>query len=77
MARASGAAAPPSAAGAPSLVALRGSGSVDIGDEKLPLGPEHLVKVDPGSPRVLSFGWPRVPCIGGVYQPREWSSEGE
>ena len=29
-------------------VALQGSGSVDIGDEKLPLDAEHLVKVDRG-----------------------------
>ena len=64
-------------------VALRGSGSVDIGDERLPLDPEHLVKVDPGTDRVLSSGPEglRVLCIGGVpggiYQAPDWSSEGE
>ena len=64
-------------------VALRGSGSVDIGDERLPLDPEHLVKVDPGTARVLTSGPDglRVLCVGGVpggiYQPPDWSSEGE
>ena len=64
-------------------VALRGSGSVDIGDERLPLDAEHLVKVDPGTARVLSSGPDglRVLCVGGVpggiYQPPDWSSEGE
>ena len=37
-------------------VALQGSGSVDIGDERLPLDAEHLVKVDPGTARVVSSG---------------------
>jgi mannose-6-phosphate isomerase-like protein (cupin superfamily) len=64
-------------------VALRGSGSVDIGGEQLPLDPEHLVKVDPGTARVLSSGSEglRVLCVGGVpggvYQAPEWSSSGE
>ena len=61
-------------------VALRGSGSVDIGEERLPLDPEHLVKVDAGTPRVLSSGPDglRVLCVGGVpgaaYEPPEWTS---
>jgi mannose-6-phosphate isomerase-like protein (cupin superfamily) len=61
-------------------VALQGSGSVDIDGQQLPLDAEHLVKVDPGTPRVLSSGPDglRVLCVGGVpggvYQPPEWSS---
>ena len=64
-------------------VALRGSGSVDVEGERLPLDPEHLVKVDAGTPRVLSSGPDglRVLCVGGVpggvYEPAEWSSKGE
>jgi mannose-6-phosphate isomerase-like protein (cupin superfamily) len=64
-------------------VALRGSGSVDIDDEHLPLDADHLVRVDAGTPRVLSSGPDglRVLCIGGtpggVYEPPEWSSAGE
>ena len=64
-------------------VALRGSGSVDIGDERLPLDADHLVKVDAGTPRVLSSGPEglRVLCVGAVpgavYEPPDWSSGGE
>ena len=64
-------------------VALRGSGSIDIGGERLPLDAEHLVRVDPGTARVLSSGRDglRVLCIGGVpggvYEPPEWSSSEE
>jgi hypothetical protein len=64
-------------------VALRGAGSVDIGDERLPLDPDHLVKVDAGTARVLSSGPDglRVLCVGGVpggvYQPPGWSSSGD
>jgi hypothetical protein len=63
-------------------VALRGSGSVDIDEERLPLDADHLVRVDPGTARVLSSGPDglRVLCIGGVpggiYEPQEWSSAG-
>src|SRR5437660_10555225 len=35
-------------------VALRGSGSVDMDDERVPLDPDHLVRVDAGTARVLS-----------------------
>lgn len=64
-------------------VALSGAGSVDIGDEKHPLDGDHLVRVDAGTARVLSSGpeGVRVLCIGGVpggvYEPAEWSSDGE
>ena len=64
-------------------MALRGSGSVDIDGEQLPLDAEHLVRVDAGTSRVLSSGPDglRVLCIGGVpggvYTPPEWSSSGE
>jgi uncharacterized cupin superfamily protein len=61
-------------------VALRGSGSVDIEDERLPLDPDHLVRVDAGTARVLTSGSEglRVLCIGGIpgaaYEPPGWSS---
>jgi hypothetical protein len=64
-------------------VALRGSGSLDIEGISLPLDAEHLVKVDAGTAWVLSSGPDglRVLCIGGVpggvYEPPEWSSDGE
>ena len=64
-------------------VALQGSGSVDIDGERLALDAEHLVKVDPGTDRVLSSGPDglRVLCIGGVpggvYEPPGWSSSVE
>ena len=64
-------------------VALRGSGSVDIGGTSLALDPDHLVRVDAGTARVLSSGPDglRVLCIGGVpggvYEPPEWSSSDE
>jgi mannose-6-phosphate isomerase-like protein (cupin superfamily) len=64
-------------------VALRGSGAVVIGDERLPLDADHLVRVDAGTGRVVSSGPDglRVLCIGGVpggvYEAPEWSSSGE
>ena len=64
-------------------VALAGSGSVVIGDTQLPLDPDHLVRVDAGTPRMLSSGPEglRVLCVGGVpgsaYEPQPWSSTGE
>ena len=63
-------------------VALRGTGSVDIDGERLPLDGEHLVRVDAGTDRVLSSGPDglRVLCIGGVpggvYEAPAWSSSG-
>ena len=64
-------------------VALRGSGSLDIAGERVPLDAEHLVRVGPETSRVVSSGPEglRVLCIGGVpggvYEPPEWSSSGE
>ena len=63
-------------------VALRGSGSVDIDDARLPLDADHLVRVDAGTARVLTSGREglRVLCIGGIpggaYELQEWSSSG-
>jgi uncharacterized cupin superfamily protein len=64
-------------------VALRGSGSVDIGDERVPLDPDHMVKVEPGTARIVSSGPDGLRVLivggvpGGVYAPPDWSSEGE
>ena len=64
-------------------VALRGSGSVDVDDARLPLDADHLVRVDADTTRTLSSGPDglRVLCIGGVpggaYQPQDWSSNTE
>jgi gentisate 1,2-dioxygenase len=61
-------------------VALRGSGAVVVGDERIALDGDHVVCVDAGTPRVLTSGSDglRVLCIGGVpgaaYEPPEWSS---
>lgn len=61
-------------------VALRGAGSVDVDGARLALDADHLVRVDPGTARVLSAGPDglRVLCIGGVpggaYAAPEWSS---
>jgi mannose-6-phosphate isomerase-like protein (cupin superfamily) len=63
-------------------VGLRGSGAVEVGDERVPLDSEHMVRVDAGTERVLASGPEglRVLCIGGVpggvYEPPEWSSGG-
>ena len=63
-------------------VALRGSGSVDIEDARLPLDADHLVRVDAWTARRLTSGpnGLRVLCIGGTpggaYEPQEWSSAG-
>jgi uncharacterized cupin superfamily protein len=60
-------------------VALRGSGSVVIGDVRHPLDPDHLVRVDPGVARTLTSGPDglRFLCVGGVpgaaYTPPEWT----
>lgn len=62
-------------------VGLRGAGWVVIGEERLPLDPEHVVRVDAGTHRVLASGpeGVRVLCVGGVpggvYAPPEWTSE--
>ncbi len=64
-------------------VALRGSGTVDVDAARLPLDPDHLVRVDAGTARALSSGPDglRVLCVGGVpggiYEPPEWSSARE
>ena len=61
-------------------VALRGAGAVVIGGERLPLDPEHLVRVDAGVDRVLTSGGDglRVLCVGAVpgaaYEPPAWTA---
>jgi uncharacterized cupin superfamily protein len=63
-------------------VALSGAGAVVIGDERLPLDPDHLVRVDAGTSRVLASGPDglRVLCIGAVpgraYEPPAWTADG-
>ena len=63
-------------------VALRGSGTVDVEDERLPLTADHLVRIDAGTARVLTSGPEglRVLCIGGIpgaaYEAQDWSSSG-
>jgi hypothetical protein len=61
-------------------VALRGAGAVIAGAERLPLDPEHLVRVNAGVDRVLASGPDglRVLCVGGVpgaaYVAPEWTA---
>ena len=63
-------------------VALRGSGAVVCGDERLVLDADHLVRVDAGVGRVLTSGPDglRVLCVGGTpgaaYSPPEWTDAG-
>jgi uncharacterized cupin superfamily protein len=63
-------------------VALRGAGAVVAGEQRLPLDPEHLVRVDAGVGRVMTSGADglRVLCVGGVpgaaYAAPEWTSAG-
>src|SRR5947199_7204837 len=37
-------------------IALRGSGTIDVNDARLLLDPDHLVRVDSGTGRVVSSG---------------------
>ena len=61
-------------------IGLRGSGAIEIGDSRLPLDENHVVRVDAGTDRVVSSGPDglRVLCIGGVpgrvYEPPAWSA---
>jgi hypothetical protein len=63
-------------------VAMRGSGAVLIGDERLLLDGDHVVRVDAGTPRILQGGpdGMRVLCVGAVpgapYEPPEWTGAG-
>jgi hypothetical protein len=58
----------------------QGTGAVVVGDERLPLDPDHLVRVDAGIGRVLTSGPDglRVLCIGAVpgraYEPPPWTT---
>jgi hypothetical protein len=60
-------------------VGLRGAGAVVIDEHRLPLDPEHLVRVDAGISRTLTSGPDglRVLCVGGVpgraYEPPDWT----
>ena len=59
-------------------IGLSGSGWVVIGEERLPLDPEHVVAVGPELERVLASGpeGARVLCIGappGSYEPPDWT----
>src|SRR3954469_24326249 len=60
-------------------VALRGSGAVVAGEQRLLLDPEHLVRVNAGVDRALTSGPEglRVLCVGGVpgaaYVAPEWA----
>jgi uncharacterized cupin superfamily protein len=60
-------------------VALRGAGAVVAGSRRLPLDPEHLVRVNAGVDRALTSGPEglRVLCVGGVpgapYVAPEWT----
>jgi hypothetical protein len=58
-------------------VALGGAGAVVIGDERLPLDSERLVRVDAGTGRVLTSG-PDGLRVGAVpgrpYEPPAWTT---
>jgi hypothetical protein len=61
-------------------VALRGAGAVVIGEQRLALDGDHLVRVDAGVERTLSSGPDglRALCVGGVpgapYEPPSWTT---
>jgi mannose-6-phosphate isomerase-like protein (cupin superfamily) len=62
-------------------MAMRGSGAVVIeGGERLRLDPDHVVRVDAGTARVLASDGDglRVLCVGGVpggaYEVPEWTT---
>jgi len=60
-------------------VALHGAGAVVAGEHRLPLDPEHLVRVNAGVDRTLTSGPDglRVLCVGAVpgaaYVAPEWT----
>jgi len=61
-------------------VGLAGSGAVVTATDRLPLDPEHLVRVDAGVERVLTSGSDglRVLCVGSVpgrpYVAPDWTT---
>ena len=60
-------------------LAMRGSGEVVAGDQRFPLDPDHVVRVNAGVDRILTAGpdGVRVLCVGGVpgapYSPPQWT----
>jgi len=64
-------------------VAIRGSGAVVVGEDRVKLDPEHLVRVDAGVDRVLASDSEglRVMIVGATpgkaYEPPAWTQAGD